>query len=184
MDYLVLTFSHFFFSGDFWEFRTSYICLSNTPPKFKRIDVFLDAYNWWTCNWILISSILVMTVMVTRTNCSIVFSQIIVNEFSNKVTQYINKFLTISVISKEGKDNVRSYDHGFTNFPVENMVHSFLKISCRSFRFEISRQKREDEKKIILTRKIFKHFRIHLLIISVSHISSLSLPLPCRGDKL
>lgn len=69
-----------------------------------------------------------MTIMVTRANCSIVFSQIIVNEFSNKVTQYINKFLTISVISKEGKDKVRSYDHGFTNFPVENMVHSFLKI--------------------------------------------------------
>lgn len=101
------------------------ICLSNTLSKFKRIDVFLEAYSRWTCNLILISSILVMTIMVTGTKCSIVFSQITISELSYKVTQYINMFLIISVISKEEKVTVRSYNHVFTNFPPENTVNSF-----------------------------------------------------------
>lgn len=120
------TLTHFFLRRILiFENSEQAICLSNTPSKFKRIDVFLEAYSWWTCNLILISSILVMTIMVTGTNCSIVFSQITVSELSYKVTQYINMFLIISVISKEEKENVRSYNHIFTNFPAENIVHSF-----------------------------------------------------------
>lgn len=85
-------------------------------------------------------------------------------------------------ISKEQKENIMSLTafvivpfKVFTDFPAENMMHSFLKF-CRFSGPEIGRKEKLNS--FYANEEHYKLLRILMLIISVSHISSLS-HLPC-----